>query len=238
MDAAARADISPSADQFVATATSGPWPAFKANGAVDPAAEVFLRGLYADASPDELADLSLEDLTALGHDFWRWRSERKVDEQLVRVRRGFGAGGRELDRDILEIVGPDMPFLVDSVMGELADEGITARGRSGEGIAWTGVWTEGRKIASIGLHVSQGVTKHGFAVNVDNSLEPFGWIVPCGLPEVQMTSVAVEAPGPGPHLPCFRKRMAWRFAEAHGARQRLVSRARLEAALADAPALA
>ncbi|MFZ2029837.1 MAG: hypothetical protein WAU68_05990, partial [Vitreimonas sp.] len=125
MDAAARADISPSADQFVATATSGPWPAFKANGAVDPAAEVFLRGLYADASPDELADLSLDDLTALGHDFWRWRSERKPDEQLVRLRRGVGAGGRPLDRDILEIVGPDMPFLVDSVMGELADQGIT-----------------------------------------------------------------------------------------------------------------
>ena len=125
MDAAARADISPSADQFVATATSGPWPAFKANGAVDPAAEVFLRGLYADASPDELADLSLDDLTALGHDFWKWRSERAPDEQLVRLRRGVGAGGRPLDRDILEVVGPDMPFLVDSVMGELADQGIS-----------------------------------------------------------------------------------------------------------------
>ncbi|MBI3438856.1 MAG: NAD-glutamate dehydrogenase [Proteobacteria bacterium] len=125
MDAAARAEISPSADQFVVTATSGPWPGFKNNGAVDPSAEVFLRGLYADASPDELADLSLDDLTALGHDLWSWRSERKPDEQLVRIRRGVGVGGRHLDRDILEVVGPDMPFLVDSVMGELADEGIT-----------------------------------------------------------------------------------------------------------------
>ena len=75
------------------------------------------------------------------------------------------------------------------------------------------------------------VAKHGFAVNVDNSLEPFGWIVPCGLPDVRMTSVALEAPGVGPYLPCFRKRMAWRFAEAHGARQRLMSLARVEAAL-------
>ena len=129
--------------------------------------------------------------------------------------------------DVMEHVA----LLERAIAAALADEGITARGRSGEGIAWTGVWTEGRKIASIGLHVSQGVTKHGFAVNVDNSLEPFGWIVPCGLPEVQMTSVAVEAPGPGPHLPCFRKRMAWRFAQEHGSRQRLVSRARVEAAL-------
>jgi len=121
-----------------------------------------------------------------------------------------------------------------AIVTALEDEGIAARGRSTEGIAWTGVWVEDRKLASIGLHVSQGVAKHGFAVNVDNSLDPFGWIVPCGLPEVQMTSVAVEASEGGRgslHMACFRKRMAWRFAEAHGARQRLVSRARLEAAL-------
>src|SRR4029078_10413976 len=125
MDVAARADLNSSADQFVSAAVSGPWPAFKKNGAVTPAAEAFLRGFSAEASPDELADLSLDDLTALGHDFWRWRSERKPDEQLVRVRRGIGAGGRQLDRDNMAIVGPDMPFLVDSVMGALADEGIT-----------------------------------------------------------------------------------------------------------------
>jgi lipoyl(octanoyl) transferase len=119
-----------------------------------------------------------------------------------------------------------------AIAAALADEDIAARGRSHEGIAWTGVWVEDRKLASIGLHVSQGVAKHGFAVNVDNSLEPFGWIVPCGLPDVRMTSVAVESVGRAPFLPCFRKRMAWRFAEAHGSRQRLVSRARLEAALA------
>ena len=46
-----------------------------------------------------------------------------------------------------------------------------------------------------------------------------------------MTSVAAEAPDAGPHMDCFRKRMAWRFAQAHGSRQRLMSRARLEAAL-------
>ena len=129
--------------------------------------------------------------------------------------------------DVMEYVAT----LERAIAAALDDEGIVARGRSHEGIAWTGVWVEGRKLASIGLHVSQGVAKHGFAVNVDNSLEPFGWIVPCGLPEVRMTSIAAEAADPRPHMPCFRKRMAWRFAEAHGARQRLVSRARLEAAL-------
>jgi glutamate dehydrogenase len=126
MDAAERAELTQSADQFVATAAKGPWPAFRSNGALDPAAEVFLKGLFDDASADELADLSLADLTALGHDFWIWRSERAPDEQATRIRRGVGAGGRQLDRDILEVVGPDMPFLVDSVMGELADQGVAA----------------------------------------------------------------------------------------------------------------
>ncbi|MEQ1709714.1 MAG: NAD-glutamate dehydrogenase [Terricaulis sp.] len=126
MDAAARAHLSPSADQFIATAIAGPWPAFRANGAMDVAAEAFLRGLYEDASTDELGDLTAADLAALAHDFWIWRSERAPDEQSSRIRRGVGAGGRQLDRDVLEIAGPDMPFLVDSVMGELADQGVAA----------------------------------------------------------------------------------------------------------------
>ncbi len=42
----------------------------------------------------------------------------------------------------------------------------------------TGVWVGDRKIGSIGLHVSRGVTMHGFAVNVDGDLQPFEWIVP------------------------------------------------------------
>jgi len=126
MDAAAQAALSETAEEFVATAAKGPWPAFKSNGTVDAAAEAFLRGLYEDASADELGDLSLADLAALAHDFWIWRAERGSDERLARIRRGIGAGGRQIDRDILEIVGPDMPFLVDSVMGELADQGVAA----------------------------------------------------------------------------------------------------------------
>ena len=126
MDAAAQAALSETAEDFVATAAKGPWPAFRSNGKIDAAAEAFLRGLYEDASVDELGDLSLADLAALAHDFWMWRAERASDEQLTRIRRGVGAGGRQLERDILEIVGPDMPFLVDSVMGELADQGVAA----------------------------------------------------------------------------------------------------------------
>ena len=67
-----------------------------------------------------------------------------------------------------------------------------------------------------------GVSTHGLAVNVDNDLQPFDWIVPCGIDHVRMTSVSKET-GRAGLLPCFRKRMAWRFAEAFGRRQRLVS---------------
>jgi lipoyl(octanoyl) transferase len=56
----------------------------------------------------------------------------------------------------------------------------------------TGVWTSGRKIASIGIHVKQWVTLHGFALNVTTDLDPFDLIVPCGIRQVVMTSVASE----------------------------------------------
>lgn len=56
----------------------------------------------------------------------------------------------------------------------------------------TGVWVDERKIASIGIHVKQWVTLHGFALNVSPDLSWFGHIVPCGLQGVVMTSVEVE----------------------------------------------
>jgi lipoate-protein ligase B len=122
-----------------------------------------------------------------------------------------------------------------AIVAALTDEGVAGtRGRSHEGREVIGAWVQDRKIASIGVHRSREVTTHGFAVNVDNDLAPFGWVVACGLPDVQMTSIAVELGADG-HLPCFRKRMAYRFAEAFGRRQRLVSAARLERAIAAAP---
>jgi lipoate-protein ligase B len=62
---------------------------------------------------------------------------------------------------------------------------------------FTGVWTSGRKIASIGVHVRHWVTSHGFALNVSNDLSDFGLIVPCGISGVEMTSVARERGWPG-----------------------------------------
>lgn len=59
-------------------------------------------------------------------------------------------------------------------------------------LGFTGVWTRGRKIASIGIHVKQWVTWHGFALNVTTDLADFERIVPCGIPDVVMTSVQRE----------------------------------------------
>jgi lipoyl(octanoyl) transferase len=56
----------------------------------------------------------------------------------------------------------------------------------------TGVWVGTRKIGSIGLRVSRGVTTHGLAVNVNNDLQPFEWVVPCGIEGVAMTSLSRE----------------------------------------------
>jgi len=115
----------------------------------------------------------------------------------------------------------------------LGRTGIQARARPQDGPDYTGVWVQERKIASIGVHVARGVTTHGFAVNVDNDLEPFSWVVACGLPGVTMTSIAAELGDAGADaMRCFRRRAAFCVAEALGRRQRLVSRARLEQAIA------
>jgi lipoate-protein ligase B len=109
-----------------------------------------------------------------------------------------------------------------AIIAALADEGVDAEVREG----LTGVWVGDRKIGSIGLHVSRGVTMHGFAVNVDGDLQPFEWIVPCGIENVRMTSLYLQTGLTG-GMNCFRKRVAWRFAQAFGLRQRLVSLERL-----------
>src|SRR3954471_7406723 len=109
-----------------------------------------------------------------------------------------------------------------AVIAALADEGLVAECRHG----LTGIWVGDAKIGSIGVHVSRGITTHGFAVNVDNDLQPFEWVVPCGLDGVRMTSVCKETDR-GDGIGCFRKRMAYRFAEAYGMRQRITSLERL-----------
>ena len=71
-----------------------------------------------------------------------------------------------------------------------ADFGIAARRVPGR----TGVWTEQNdaKVAAIGVHISRGVTSHGFALNVSTDLGAFELIVPCGIADKSVTSLARE----------------------------------------------
>jgi lipoyl(octanoyl) transferase len=107
-----------------------------------------------------------------------------------------------------------------AMIGSLAEHGVPARVIDG----LTGVWTEGarpasgtgmpeaRKIGSIGVHVSRGVTTHGLAVNVSNDLQPFEWIVPCGIDGVAMTSLSREL-GAEQDLEAFAATLTERFGE-------------------------
>jgi lipoyl(octanoyl) transferase len=113
-----------------------------------------------------------------------------------------------------------------AVIASLADVGIAAGPIEG----LTGVWThEARKIASIGVHVSRGVTTHGFAINVNNDLQPFEWIVPCGIESCRMTSLTREL-GAEQDLDAFATTVRDRFGEIYGREPREVSPDELAAA--------
>ncbi len=125
-----------------------------------------------------------------------WYAEQGID--VVPVRRGgqltYHGPGQLVGYPIMRIedVIAYLRTMERALIDALADEGLQARNRPEDGIEYTGVWVDERKIASIGVHVSHGVTTHGFAVNVDNDMRPFEWAVACGLHGVQMTSLADE----------------------------------------------
>ena len=82
----------------------------------------FLDQVHEDCGPGEFPDMSAEDLAVGLAEFWTWATTSA--ELKVRLVHATGADGRDLKRDRLEIVQPDAPFLVDSVMGELSAQGV------------------------------------------------------------------------------------------------------------------
>ena len=156
--------------------------------------------------PDTLLLLEHPPVMTLGRS-WK-QSSLPIDPDALR-RRGIEVFDIERGGDVTyhgpgQLVGypiidlqhhkPDLHWylrqLEGMLIGALGALGIGAERREG----YTGVWTQGRKIASIGVHVRQWVTWHGFALNVTTDLSPFSLIVPCGIPDVVMTSVAREQP--------------------------------------------
>jgi lipoyl(octanoyl) transferase len=160
---------------------------------------------------------------ALGEEFYRARGI-----EVVPTDRGgrvtYHGPGQLVGYPIMGVtdVVAHLRTIEDAIVAALAEEGIAARSRPQDGPDYTGVWVENRKIASLGVHVSRGVSTHGFAVNVDNDLEPFTWVVACGLPGVETTSIATELDGRA-SIERFRARMAASFCQAHDRPQRLVT---------------
>lgn len=78
-----------------------------------------------------------------------------------------------------------------------------------------GVWVGDKKLGSIGIAVKKGVSYHGLALNVDMDLTPFGWISPCGLSGVEMTSLALEC-GSAVAMNKVRQQMALQLQQVFG----------------------
>ena len=97
---------------------------------------------------------------------------------------------------------------VDEAIAALAEHGVEAGTIDG----LTGIWVGDRKIGSIGVHVSRGVTTHGLAINVNNDLQPFEWVVPCGIEGCRVTSLGREL-GAEQDLGGFAATVAARYGE-------------------------
>jgi lipoyl(octanoyl) transferase len=137
---------------------------------------------------------------------------RQRGVEVFEVERGgdvtFHGPGQLVGYPILDLTHHrrDLHWYLRSVEAALIDAlgalGIGAERNPG----LTGVWTGGRKIASIGIHVKQWVTFHGFALNVATDLSYFDFIVPCGIPDVVMTSVVRELGARAPADPAAATR--------------------------------
>jgi lipoyl(octanoyl) transferase len=135
-------------------------------------------------------------------------TQNKID--LVEIRRGGGATvhnpGQLVFYPIIKIsdyklsINEYVKLLEQIGIDLLKQLNVTAERKKG----FIGLWIENRKIASIGVRVSKMVTYHGMAINIKNDLSIFDHIVPCGIDNVQMTSVLKET-GSSPKMSEVKK---------------------------------
>jgi len=149
---------------------------------------------------DRLLLLEHPAVVTLGRNFHPDHLISRDGVEVFEIGRGgdvtFHGPGQLVGYPIIDLSGhkPDLHWylrtLEQALIDALADLGIPAERNPG----YTGVWTGGgsRKIASIGIHVKQWVTWHGFALNVTTDLTEFERIVPCGIAGVEMTSIERE----------------------------------------------
>lgn len=110
---------------------------------------------------------------------------------------------------------PDVGRYLRSLEGTLIDALAGFGIASGRLAGYTGAWIGNDKIAAIGVKVSQGVTTHGFALNVSTDLSLFGHILPCGIVDKGVTSMEVQL-SRAPAMPRVEDAVVaqfrWRFA--------------------------
>lgn len=132
--------------------------------------------------------------------------------------------GQLVGYPVLQLENPDviayLRSLEEVLIGAVGDFGIPAERREG----FTGVWVGDEKLAAIGVNVSRGVTKHGFALNVTTDLSYFAGMVPCGIAAVRVTSLK-RLLGAAPPMPAVQDAVVARLATILGAtvRQRDVA---------------
>jgi lipoyl(octanoyl) transferase len=163
--------------------------------------EKLVAGKRADHSlGDELLLLEHEPVYTIGRtpDQTSLRGIAHLPHPLFPINRGgqatYHGPGQLMGYPIIDLrqCGQDLHrylrWLEALLVETLAEVGIAATTRPG----LTGVWIDDRKIASIGVGVRHWITMHGFALNVCGDLAPFDQIVPCGIANVTMTSIARE----------------------------------------------
>ncbi len=135
--------------------------------------------------------LSEENLAARGIDFFRTNRGGDIT---------FHGPGQLVGYPILDLekfftdIGKYLRSIEEVIILTLAEYGIVAGRSAGE----TGVWIDAeikgreRKICAIGVRSSRWITMHGFALNVNTDLQYFNFIIPCGIPDKQVTSLERE----------------------------------------------
>ena len=139
--------------------------------------------------------------------------------EVVPIERGGGAtihgpgqivvypvvNARSLKLSVKEITGALENVVVDLA----ASHGVVASGIPGR----PGVYVQGKKLGAIGFHLRRGVITHGLAININNDLDLFSLIAPCGVLGQQVTSL--QAITGKPVDEAFLARQTWRFVCQH-----------------------
>ncbi len=158
-------------------------------------------GLVTYHGPGQLVAYPIVHIGAYGDDVHRY--VRGLERVMIDALAEFGVSAQTI-KDLTGVWVPQSPSV-----RRRRDETVPMRDEIGPSAAGA------RKIGSIGLHVSRGVTTHGLAVNVNNDLQPFEWVVPCGIEGVAMTSLSREL-GAEQDLGAFADALVGRYAEVFG----------------------